>query len=1476
MHAWVKRLESLTKFMTNAESQVITFVIGAGASLSTGTPTTRQVVDALREYGYFKDEESLRSAIHELAGPVKRAAIARLFPNPLVPHLGYRALAALAYRVRLLVLNLNWDNAVQRACDAVGVACVSVDIADLTAVEAALRDPDTRVVCVHLHGMLPGSGELRFGTLETLQFEDPGVNELLLKEFFTHPTVIVGTRLHGDTDMLKLLQRIESRSAHNSPPVWLLTCEQDVSESRPLRRMMTARGSEQNIIFDEALDFDRALVWINAELSGFTFEKFRVMHPRAGLPSYMELVFPRPDILRPALDARTAVLLGEPCLGKSTIAHFLAFFHHSLKPSLANISKDGEDGRPRIATGARCADILANATPDTIIVLEDPFGSTSRSETNGAVANALRSGRRRTRSGRTIVTSRQSSWDVAMQSADAEHHQRRLFRETTETLRIVSDAEPWYSADDLMLLIPPKQAHLRQRIGPSDLNTPARVTDAVRGNGASRPGEIVAEKAQLLKQLDAPYRRTVALLRLQLLSSYPRTWSRILQDAGITANPSAAERIASFSHTFTLDGNEYARLRHPTDIEAVDRLLSESDSALLRELHDIAPHIQWVDNALRVRAAIANIEKNRITEGLSLVTPEERADWAPQFLSVANNPEILAHLDHGMDLWSLRDYVYELVRLWDDLRRNATARSTVATLLSDRKRQGIYAVLEAALFLQQLTHPEIWVKVEHELWRLYESPADNRENLALAFDAIFWRDAPDDRIRSKEWVDRLLCNTPRNDPLRGAFAFSLVFHANAALRYLGEKIATTQTVEVLRSLNDEQEEMFCWMLRWHFIHECRDRALVQRRQLPDELMGYLRRSLFDQIPAEHEREILLAACEQLKRLRPGAAFLLALNVAAVRGRFEMNDVLNELLAVAPPADPYVILAAMTYTIPPEVLKQAQEYFRDDRNRTMLLEAFADGLKVDGIRVERPRFDACRDAFTVMDALAISWPNLDRLQVPLSSRAGFKGYLKAWQKNVTASPSAFRALVKRTGRGDLRPLEAGATHARTIPDVISAAIMSMTPQSGTYSPRTTAALADQLAAGTDEASTITAILALTPTPELIPRRAEALRRRAHALLATDVTAAVAHFRDARTSFQLLGTDLSAEEKRQYANALVKAMFKHELPEKHARRLRRKRLEILERAYDILDKPEKLHPLADAARTKEAESVDAAILQAEQELTRSTDVPAPPRPAVSVTERPKERIPIAKQLCQYEKSGTIDAAIEKLATFYLAGDQALPTNLEMLFPRLRIKAVQVAQSRRAGELRRDGGGYRIIVNANATPERARYTIAHELAHAILAAELPQVPTRLCDNKRLESACDALAAALLMPTRAFRQALGEPPTLRALKATAQAYGVSLQAAAIRAEELTRCVTFRISDGKREWQTKGVDASHPSLKDVVRELLRGNRWDEPVIMTTKHHTGAWHVEYDIDEADCTVFLRPQSLTELMELRRLVRRSAM
>src|SRR5258708_11942109 len=105
MPEWVSRLKSFTGYARDANPAAITFIIGAGASFSSGAPTTAAVIEALLSYGQFPDLDVLRSEVHTLSDAMKKTAILKLFPQPLVPYLGYRPMAAIRHSKRVLVLN---------------------------------------------------------------------------------------------------------------------------------------------------------------------------------------------------------------------------------------------------------------------------------------------------------------------------------------------------------------------------------------------------------------------------------------------------------------------------------------------------------------------------------------------------------------------------------------------------------------------------------------------------------------------------------------------------------------------------------------------------------------------------------------------------------------------------------------------------------------------------------------------------------------------------------------------------------------------------------------------------------------------------------------------------------------------------------------------------------------------------------------------------------------------------------------------------------------------------------------------------------------------------------------------------------------------------------------------------------------------------------------------------------------------------
>lgn len=118
----------------------------------------------------------------------------------------------------------------------------------------------------------------------------------------------------------------------------------------------------------------------------------------------------------------------------------------------------------------------------------------------------------------------------------------------------------------------------------------------------------------------------------------------------------------------------------------------------------------------------------------------------------------------------------------------------------------------------------------------------------------------------------------------------------------------------------------------------------------------------------------------------------------------------------------------------------------------------------------------------------------------------------------------------------------------------------------------------------------------------------------------------------------------------------------------------------------------------------------------------------------------------------------------------------------------------------------GERRIYVRRGLSPERLRWAVAHELGHHALG-----IDSSTSDN---EDACNAFAAALLAPSRAFRAALAETgPSYTRL---ARWFLTSESCAALRLGEVTGCPLALLAPARV--RVRGAEFSWP-------EDLRGSR---------------------------------------------------
>lgn len=226
-----------------------------------------------------------------------------------------------------------------------------------------------------------------------------------------------------------------------------------------------------------------------------------------------------------------------------------------------------------------------------------------------------------------------------------------------------------------------------------------------------------------------------------------------------------------------------------------------------------------------------------------------------------------------------------------------------------------------------------------------------------------------------------------------------------------------------------------------------------------------------------------------------------------------------------------------------------------------------------------------------------------------------------------------------------------------------------------------------------------------------------------------------------------------------------------------------------------------------------------------------------------------------------------AVELIAERLLHGLTTPPTRLEDLFAPLQVHGAQpIANLRAAGELRRQRNGYRIVYSAGMPRTRERFTIAHELGHAILNLSSSHPPVQ---GVALERVCDRFAAALLMPRDKFKAATTELPTVARLIEAARSFEVSVQAAAVRMEQISDTMAFCIDGRNVVWKTHAVPTQDPTLRDAVAAWLRGNRRIPAFFLITKRGPGYWSLEGAQTE-DGTVFLLQRATPPQIEARRL------
>ena len=153
---------------------------------------------------------------------------------------------------------------------------------------------------------------------------------------------------------------------------------------------------------------------------------------------------------------------------------------------------------------------------------------------------------------------------------------------------------------------------------------------------------------------------------------------------------------------------------------------------------------------------------------------------------------------------------------------------------------------------------------------------------------------------------------------------------------------------------------------------------------------------------------------------------------------------------------------------------------------------------------------------------------------------------------------------------------------------------------------------------------------------------------------------------------------------------------------------------------------------------------------------------------------------------------------------------PIDLNTLAARMGIDEILDADIIEDGRLVQSSGRAVVHLRRDLNPRRRRFTLAHELAHRVLAH--PHAPAvayrRAGDGDDEERLCDQIAASILMPHAWTRKLATRPQNLSTLRLMSERAQVSLSAALVRSREINhwRKSLLRFSLDQGRWRFQGA----------------------------------------------------------------------
>lgn len=230
-------------------------------------------------------------------------------------------------------------------------------------------------------------------------------------------------------------------------------------------------------------------------------------------------------------------------------------------------------------------------------------------------------------------------------------------------------------------------------------------------------------------------------------------------------------------------------------------------------------------------------------------------------------------------------------------------------------------------------------------------------------------------------------------------------------------------------------------------------------------------------------------------------------------------------------------------------------------------------------------------------------------------------------------------------------------------------------------------------------------------------------------------------------------------------------------------------------------------------------------------------------------PSKQGAAARRICQMAYNAPdIDLAVQVVAERFLMDIQIAPTDLTALAARLNVTRFMPEDMFISGELRRDRGAFMVAYSSYLSPERQRFTIAHELGHAVFELSGPNPPRR---GRELERICDMLATEFLMPTEEFGRRLGSEPTLRRVFELARLFKTSLVATTLRCAEFRQCSAFEVEGQMVKWAYGTIVRKGPirNVSAYLRDAIETADCSKPgsckIALGGRHAGAQWVLEW-------------------------------